>query len=98
MGTAVKLSDDLVAAAREESASMSRSITQQVEHWARIGRLVERSPAWSYEQVQRALRAEVAFDDLSAAERLVYLSELEGELDAPDGEAELARELANRGP
>lgn len=36
MGSAVKLSDAIVAAARAESKLMSRSMTQQIEHWARI--------------------------------------------------------------
>jgi hypothetical protein len=37
----VKLSDGLVASARKEAASTDRSITGQIEHWARIGRSVE---------------------------------------------------------
>lgn len=94
MGTAVELSDELVAAAREESTAMSRSITQQVEHWARIGRLIERNPGWSYERVRQALAADVAYDDLSTPERLTYLAELEDELFAPDGEAALAKRFS----
>lgn len=41
MGTPLKVSDGLFAAAKAEAASENRSITQQVEHWARIGRAVE---------------------------------------------------------
>ena len=41
MGMPVKLSDDLVASARKEAASTDRSITGQIEHWAKIGRSVE---------------------------------------------------------
>ncbi len=41
MGMPVKLSDELVASARKEAASSDRSITGQIEHWARIGRSVE---------------------------------------------------------
>jgi hypothetical protein len=41
MGMPVKLSDELVASARKEAASADRSITGQIEHWARIGRSVE---------------------------------------------------------
>jgi hypothetical protein len=37
----VKLSDELVASARKEAASTDRSITGQIEHWAKIGRSVE---------------------------------------------------------
>lgn len=41
MGMPVKLSDDLVEHAREEAKAADRSITSQIEHWARLGRTVE---------------------------------------------------------
>jgi ParD-like antitoxin of type II bacterial toxin-antitoxin system len=41
MGMPVKLSDDLVEQAREEAKAADRSITSQIEHWARLGRSVE---------------------------------------------------------
>lgn len=41
MGMPVKLSDELVESARGEAATAERSITGQIEHWARIGRSVE---------------------------------------------------------
>ncbi len=41
MGMPVKLSDKLVESAREEAANTDRSITGQIEHWAKIGRSVE---------------------------------------------------------
>ena len=41
MGMPVKLSDDLVRAARKEAEAASRSITSQIEHWARLGRAAE---------------------------------------------------------
>jgi ParD-like antitoxin of type II ParDE toxin-antitoxin system len=41
MGMPVKLSDELVESAREEAANTDRSITSQIEHWAKIGRSVE---------------------------------------------------------
>jgi hypothetical protein len=37
----VKLSDELVQSAREEAAATERSITAQIEHWAKLGRAVE---------------------------------------------------------
>jgi hypothetical protein len=41
MGMPVKLSDELVDSARAEAANSDRSITGQIEHWAKIGRSVE---------------------------------------------------------
>ena len=37
----VKLSDELVNVARKEAAAADRSITAQIEHWAKLGRSVE---------------------------------------------------------
>jgi hypothetical protein len=42
MGLPVKLSDTLVAAARDEADLASRSLTAQIEHWAILGRAVEK--------------------------------------------------------
>lgn len=41
MGMPVKLSDDLVISARVEAEATERSITAQIEHWAKLGRAVE---------------------------------------------------------
>ena len=41
MGMPVKLSDDLVLSARVEAEATDRSITAQIEHWAKLGRAVE---------------------------------------------------------
>jgi len=55
MGMPVKLSDELVAAARKEAASTDRSITGQIEHWAKIGRSVE--TVLSHQDVRALKRA-----------------------------------------
>ena len=41
MGMPVKLSDALVKLARTEAEASDRSITAQIEHWAKLGRSVE---------------------------------------------------------
>lgn len=41
MGMPVKLSDALVKLARMEAEAADRSITAQIEHWAKLGRSVE---------------------------------------------------------
>jgi len=43
MGLPVKLSESLVAAVRAEAKATNRSITAQVEHWARLGCAVEKA-------------------------------------------------------
>jgi hypothetical protein len=81
MPTAVKLSAALVDLARDEGRVLGRSIAGQVEHWARLGRTVERAPGFGYERVRAALSAQVSFDDLRADERAAALAELEDYLE-----------------
>lgn len=42
MGSPIKISGELALAARTEAEAFERSIASQVEHWAQIGRAVER--------------------------------------------------------
>ena len=52
----VKLSDDLVKDARQEAEAADRSLTSQIEHWARLGRKVER--VLQHEEVLELKRAD----------------------------------------
>ena len=81
MPTAIKLSDRFVGLARGEGKVMGRSIAGQVEHWARLGRAVERAAGFDYERVRRVLEAQVSFDELSADEGAVALAQLEDYLE-----------------
>lgn len=96
MSTAIKINDVLAAATRSEADLMSRSMTEQVEHWARIGRAVERMPGISTSRIRSALVAETEFDALEDDERAVTLGVLESAVFNPDGDRELQREKRRR--
>ncbi|MCB9739798.1 MAG: hypothetical protein H6747_11060 [Deltaproteobacteria bacterium] len=96
MPSALKLHDDIVEAARAEAPLWSRSTTQQVEHWARIGRAIERERLASADRVRAALSAQLDFDALDGDERALVLASLEEEIVTPHGDAGLAAELAHR--
>lgn len=40
----VKLSDDFINDAKATALAMHRSIPKQIEHWARLGKIVEENP------------------------------------------------------
>lgn len=46
MSSPVKVSDNLLALAREEARNAHRSATAQIEHWATLGRAVEAMVAY----------------------------------------------------
>ena len=69
MGMPVKLSDELVEAAREEAANADRSITSQIEHWAKIGRSVE--TILRHQDIRKLKRSPSSVTLTSAARRSI---------------------------
>ena len=71
MGLPVKLSDELVRKARKEASKSRRSITAQVEHWASLGRMAERSiPAAVVENLGRRRSGAASHPVVSFFERI----------------------------
>lgn len=97
MSTAVKLTDELVGSARIASALWHRSMTQQIEHWARIGRALEQMPGLALDKVERVLSADMSFDTLSPEEQAMVLGKLEGMLVKPEGDSQLHRQMRRKG-
>src|ERR1051325_6251812 len=88
MGMPVKLSDELVKDARREAEAADRSLTSQIEHWARLGRKVEH--VLRYEEVLSLKRAGDALPDPPT--RRAILAALRG-IAAPGARTELAAKL-----
>jgi ParD-like antitoxin of type II bacterial toxin-antitoxin system len=55
MGTAVRISDNLVREAKLFSKVENRSVTGQIEHWAKIGKCAEENPELSYSLIKEIL-------------------------------------------
>lgn len=56
MSQSIRLSDELIEAAKVKAALHHRSPPQQIEHWAAIGRVME--TALSYPAVEKAVAAD----------------------------------------
>lgn len=67
--TPIRLDHELDAAAREAARLMSRSVAEQVSHWARIGREIERSPEISVSAVRDVLAGREGYDRLRQSEQ-----------------------------
>ena len=67
----IRIDRELDASARESARAMSRSVSQQVNHWARLGRELERSPDVSVADVQAVLSGNCSYDRLNASEQAV---------------------------
>ena len=57
MATALKLSEELIEAAKPHAAAEHRSVPKQIEYWARIGKAVLENPDMPLRLIQDSLLA-----------------------------------------
>lgn len=69
MTTAVRVSDNLVREARLISAVDNRSVTGQIEHWAKIGKCAEENPELTYGLIKDIL---IGVEELEQGESSEY--------------------------
>lgn len=69
MATAVRISEKLVDEARKFSRIDHRSLTGQIEHWAKIGKCVEENPDLTYSLIKDIL---MGIEELEQGERSEY--------------------------
>ena len=69
MTTAVRVSENLVREARLLGAVESRSVTGQIEHWARVGKCAEENPDLTYRLIKDIL---IGIEELEQGESTEY--------------------------
>ena len=69
MATAVRISENLLTDARKYSKIDHRSITGQIEHWAKIGKCAEENPDLTYSLIKEIL---VGIEELEQGEKSEY--------------------------
>lgn len=73
--TPIRIDRDLAESAKDIAPRLSRSVAQQISHWARLGRELERSPDLSVTDIQRVLAGQGRYDALGSRERAVVKAE-----------------------
>jgi hypothetical protein len=69
MATAVRISEELVNDARKFSRIDHRSLTGQIEHWARMGKCAEENPDLTYSLIKEIL---IGVEELEQGEKSKY--------------------------
>lgn len=59
-----RIDGDLFDAAKAAGQVHSRSAAQQLDHWARIGRELEASPAVTHDAIERVLTGRLGYDEV----------------------------------
>lgn len=85
-GVPVRLSETLAARARAAARVLDRSMTEQVEHWARLGQVVEAGISAGTVQ-----RLKARSHDPELAQRLAFAA-------TPEGRARAAKLIRERNP
>jgi hypothetical protein len=87
----IRIDDELYKSASIVGPVMSRSASQQVQHWARIGREIEEA-GMAASEVAEVLAGARSYDDLDARQQAMVRAEwqerIEARLDALDLAAE----------
>jgi hypothetical protein len=68
MTSAVRVSEELVREARIFSKVDQRSLTGQIEHWAKIGKCAEENPDLTYNLIKDILIGLVEFEQGESSE------------------------------
>lgn len=89
----IRIDDGIYASAKAAAPAMDRSAAQQVSHWARIGREMERSRGIPHSEIAAVLNGETHYDDLDdsraqAIVRAVWAEEMKQWRETLDLEAE----------
>ncbi len=69
MATAVRISEELVTDAKKFSRVEHRSLTGQIEHWARMGKCAEENPDLTYSLIREIL---IGVEELDQGEKSEY--------------------------
>jgi hypothetical protein len=69
MATAVRISEKLMSEAKKFSKVDHRSLTGQIEHWARIGKCAEENPDLTYDLIKEIF---IGIEELNQGEKTEY--------------------------
>ncbi len=92
-----RVSRELHETAKVAGQVTSRSVAQQIEHWARIGREVELSSSTSQRDVAAVLAGETAYDRLGAEDQSLVRARWAERIEQRLAELDMVAEFATRG-
>lgn len=92
-----RIDGELFEAAKAAGRVHSRSAAQQLDHWARIGRELEASPAVTLDDVDRVLTGRASYDEVGERAQAVVRATWDDEVAARLGGLDLAERLRATG-
>ncbi|MDN5544927.1 MAG: ParD-like family protein [Rhodococcus sp. (in: high G+C Gram-positive bacteria)] len=92
-----RLPTDVYESALAATLVTSRTVPQQIAHWARIGRELEMSPRVNHAAIARVLARAGSYDSLGEQEQAIVREEWASRMTELRGELNYAKQFARAG-
>ncbi len=92
-----RVDSDVVESARHFGTAMNRSVSQQVTHWARIGRELESGSSVSQREIVQVLAGHRSYDELDSVQQAVVRADWSEGVEDRIGQLDLAEEFRGQG-
>lgn len=93
----IHLDPALMASAQSSAESMGRTVSQQIAHWARVGRELERCPELTASSIQAVIEGRGNYDALNSLEQVMARADWSERIDAARRNLRLDLILAAQG-
>ncbi len=93
----LRIGDELLSSGRVAAEQSGRSTAQQIAHWAKLGRELERSGSVSVREISEVLAGARAYDELDPKAQAVVRAEWAERVEARLASLDLPAELAAEG-
>lgn len=93
----IRLPGDVYDMAVSATRIASRTVPQQIAHWARIGRELEMSPDVNHRDIARVLAGFATYDSLDEKEQAIVRDAWSTRIDELNSSLNLAKEFADEG-
>jgi hypothetical protein len=92
-----RIDGDLFESAKVAGQIHSRSAAQQLDHWARIGREFEASPAVTHDAIERVLTGRASYDEVDDRAQAVVRAVWDEQIAAKVGGLDFTERLQTTG-
>jgi hypothetical protein len=93
----LRVGDDLLASAKLAADATGRSAAQQIGHWAKLGRELERSGSVSVREIGEVLAGSRSYDDVDAKAQAIVRAEWDARIEARRAALNLAEQFTAEG-
>jgi hypothetical protein len=86
--TDLEIDEDLIEAAQDEAQRQGRTLSEQITHWAMLGRAIEQHSGYDHAKVELALDGKLETTGLTELEKTIWMELFTEKMGCPGPEEE----------